>query len=224
MSSQPISPDPAGEVFQPTGASAERLRAELAQLANRAQVLEQKLRALCMGLYPEALRVLGLPTALEELATQVSRTTGMRISVSYDDEVARVAEDLLPERAVHLYRIAQEALTNAAKHAVASSAFIILSLLATLPGGSEQHASPGSLWLCLTISDDGAGLPLPLNMGALVRSGHLGLAGMRERAEQLEGRLEIRHERSGGTRIMIMSPLEEHSSLAGKSAPLTVKS
>lgn len=219
MSSQISSQAPADDAAQPVGASVERLRAELAQLANRSQVLEQKLRALCMGLYPEALRVLGLPTALEELAAQVSRTTGMRISVSVDDEVARVAEDLLPERAVHLYRIAQEALTNAGKHAHATSGFICLSLLATLPGRGGEQAPP-ALWLCLTISDNGSGLPLPLNMGALVRSGHLGLAGMRERAEQLEGRLEFRREPSGGARIMIMSPLHDRAALPAENAPV----
>lgn len=193
-----------------SGAAMERLREELTQLANRSQVLEQKLRALCMGLYPEALRVLGLPTALEELATQVMRTTGMRVSVYIDDETGRAAEDLLPERAVHLYRIAQEALTNAGKHATATSSMIYLSLLATLPGGSgERHETSGELWICLTIIDNGEGMPLPLDMGALVRSGHLGLAGMRERAEQLDGRLDIRHDPAGGTRVTIMSPLIE---------------
>jgi signal transduction histidine kinase len=208
----------AEDLSQPMGASAERLRTELAQLSNRSQVLEQKLRALCMGLYPEALRVLGLPTALEELATQVARTTGMHVVVSYDDEVARLAEDLLPERAVHLYRIAQEALTNAGKHANATSGAIYLSLLSTLPDRDGEHATPETLWLCLTISDDGAGLSLPLNMGALVRSGHLGLAGMRERAEQLEGRLEFRREPAGGTRVMIMAPVGEMSLLPAASA------
>lgn len=193
-----------------SGAAMERLREELTQLANRSQVLEQKLRALCMGLYPEALRVLGLPTALEELATQVMRSTGMRVSVYIDDETGRAAEDLLPERAVHLYRIAQEALTNAGKHATATSSMIYLSLLATLPGGSgERHETSGELWICLTIIDNGEGMPLPLDMGALVRSGHLGLAGMRERAEQLDGRLDIRHDPAGGTRVTIMSPLIE---------------
>lgn len=214
----------ADEQGQPIGASAERLRAELSQLANRSQVLEQKLRALCMGLYPEALRVLGLPTALEELATQVSRTTGMRITVSYDEEVARLAEDLLPERAVHLYRIAQEALTNAGKHAHATRGAMCLSLLATLPDRARERATPEALWLCLTISDDGAGLSLPLNMGALVRSGHLGLAGMRERAEQLEGRLEFRREPGGGTRVMIMARLGEMSLLPGELAPVAAES
>ncbi|HEU5347999.1 MAG TPA: ATP-binding protein, partial [Ktedonobacterales bacterium] len=194
------------------GSSMERLRAELMQLADQSQVLERKLRGLCMGLYPEALRVLGLPTALEELAVQVTRTTRMDVSVYYDDDVARAAQDLLPERAVHLYRIAQEALTNAGKHANAASAMIYLSLLATLPGGGNgEEKTPSVLWLCLTIIDNGAGMPLPLNLGALVRSGHLGLAGMRERAEQLEGRLDIRREPSGGTRVMIMLPLTEHA-------------
>ena len=116
----------------------------------------------------------------------------------------------MPERAVHLYRIAQEALTNAGKHANSTSSMIYLSLLATLPGrGSLTEEYSTVLWVCLTIIDNGGGMPLPLDMGALVRSGHLGLAGMRERAEQLGGRLDIRHEPSGGTRVMIMSPLTE---------------
>lgn len=193
-----------------TGPSMERLRAELAQLADRSQVLERKLRGLCMGLYPEALRVLGLPTALEELGAQMTRTTGMDVSVYYDDEVAQAAETLRPERAVHLYRIAQEALTNAGKHANAPSAMVYLSLVTTLPdGGVGEAETPGAMWLCLTIIDFGLGMPLPVNLGALIRSGHLGLAGMRERAEQLEGRLEMRRDPSGGTRVMIMSPLTE---------------
>ena len=212
MSNYVQAPAPPGDVAHSAGASVQRLRDELTQLANRSEVLEQKLRALCMGLYPEALRVLGLPTALEELAAQVARTSGMSVSVSYEEEVASAAEELLPERAVHLYRIAQEALTNASKHSNATIGLIYLSLLATLPGRRDDGMRPVALWLCLTISDNGAGLSLPLNMGALVRSGHLGLAGMRERAEQLGGRLEIRREPRGGTRVMIMAPLIETGS------------
>ncbi len=217
MSSHLQASAPPDSVSHASGASVQRLRDELTQLANRSEVLEQKLRALCMGLYPEALRVLGLPTALEELAAQVARTSGMSVSVSYEEEVASAAEELLPERAVHLYRIAQEALTNASKHSNATLGFIYLSLLATLPGRRDDEIRPVALWLCLTISDNGAGLSLPLNMGALVRSGHLGLAGMRERAEQLDGRLEIRREPRGGTRVMIMAPLvETESAPSGK--------
>lgn len=193
------------------GVSAQRLRDELTQLANRSQVLEQKLRALCMGLYPDALRVLGLPTALEELAGELSRTADMTVTVYYDDESARATEDLLPERAVHLFRIAQEALTNAFKHAHANSCVVYLSLLAMFPASihSADDEASSALWICLTIIDDGVGMELPLDMGALLRSGHLGLAGMRERAEQLEGRLDVRHDLSGGTRVTIMSPLVE---------------
>jgi signal transduction histidine kinase len=215
-------PPPSGsDIFAKV--SIERLRAELTQLAGRSEVLEQKLRALCMGLYPEALRVLGLPTALEELAAQVMRTTGMDVSVYYDDTAASAAEKLSPERAVHLYRIAQETLTNVGKHAAASSCIMYLSLLATLPGRSNMthDAARGIEWVCLTCIDDGAGLALPIDMGKLVRSGHMGLAGIRERAEQLEGRLEIRPEPTGGTRVMIAVPLVESArSRARSSEPL----
>jgi nitrate/nitrite-specific signal transduction histidine kinase len=71
------------------------------------------------------------------------------------------------------------------------------------------------LWLCLTIIDNGEGMPLPLDMGTLIRSGHLGLAGMRERAEQLDGRLEIRREPHGGTRVTVMSPLHAAAEPSG---------
>ncbi|HKT39514.1 MAG TPA: ATP-binding protein [Ktedonobacterales bacterium] len=196
------------ESEQTTEPAIERLRAELGQLADRSLVLEKKLRALCMGLYPEALRVLGLPTALDELAAHIARTTGMDTSVYYDDDAAHAAESLLPDRAVHLYRIAQEAWTNAGKHAHASASVLYLSLLAPLPnGGNDSGRVSGGLWLCLTITDNGEGMPLPLDMGTLIRSGHLGLAGMRERAEQLDGRFEIRREPHGGTRVTVMSPL-----------------
>ena len=198
--------------------SIDRLRAELGQLADRSQVLEQKLRALCMGLYPEALRVLGLPTALDELAAHMARTTGMEISVYYDDDAGRVAEALLPDRAVHLYRIAQEAWTNAGRHARASASVLYLSLLAPLPSGANGPGQVSSdLWICLTIIDNGEGMPLPLDLGSLIRSGHLGLAGMRERAEQLDGRLDIRREPRGGTRVMVMSPLHADTELSGAS-------
>jgi signal transduction histidine kinase len=196
------------EPEQTTGPAIERLRAELGQLADRSLVLEKKLRALCMGLYPEALRVLGLPTALDELAAHMTRTTGMEMSVYYDDDAAHAAESLLPDRAVHLYRIAQEAWTNAGKHAYASASVLYLSLLAPLPNrGNDSGRVSGGLWLGLTIIDNGEGMPLPLDMGTLIRSGHLGLAGMRERAEQLDGRLDIRREPHGGTRVTVMSPL-----------------
>ena len=153
---------------QKTEPAIKRLRAELGQLADRSLVLEKKLRALCMGLYPEALRVLGLPTALDEPATHIARTTGMDTSVYYDDDAAHAAESLLPDRAVHLYRIAQEAWTNAGKHARASASVLYLSLLAPLPnGGNDSGRVSGGLWLCLTIIDNGEGMPLPLDMGTL---------------------------------------------------------
>src|SRR5262249_33629132 len=76
---------------------------------------------------------------------------------------------------------------------------------------SAEDGVPVALWLCLTVIDNGTGLPLPLDVGALVRSGHMGLASMRERAEQLDGWLDIRGEPAGGTRVTIMSPLLESS-------------
>ncbi|MBA2556460.1 MAG: hypothetical protein H0V12_03795 [Chloroflexi bacterium] len=83
-----------------------------------------------------------------------------------------------------LYRIAQEAVHNVVKHASATSACIRLS------------AEDGSVRL--TVDDDGSGF-----VEADVPRGHLGLAGMRSRAEQLGGRLLVSSRRGEGTVIEV---------------------
>ena len=187
-----------------------RLRQELSHLAERSEVVEQKLRALCLGLYPALLHSLGLVVALDDLTAQTAQATGTDIKVVYDDEVAALTATLDPTTSLHVYRIAQEAVTNASKHAGAGAIRVRLALATTINStiNSEgQRRSTGWQALVLDVRDDGAGMALPIDYTALLRAGHLGLAGMRERAHSIGARLEVQALSGGGTSVLLAVPL-----------------
>ncbi|HRR81123.1 MAG TPA: PAS domain S-box protein [Planctomycetota bacterium] len=137
-----------------------------------------RVRDLSHGLYPVRLVAGGLAAALAELAEGVRTRRGVACVLECDEGVAAADE----RAAIHLYRIAQEAVTNALKHAQAQR--ITLRLRQDAEG------------LCLEIADDGVGLP----RDALSRKG-LGLHIMQYRAENLGGRFEALAPPGGGTLI-----------------------
>lgn len=185
-----------------------RLRTELTQLAERSVVVEQRLRALCMGLYPALLHSLGLAAALDDLAKEHATATGLHVTVECPNDAVAAAESLDAETALHVYRIAQEGLRNASKHARASTVQVRLALVqAPVPAQPGHHALFHPL-LQLDITDDGRGMPLPIDYAALLRDGHLGLAGMRERAQRINGPLAIARTGDGGTHIRLLVPID----------------
>src|SRR5262249_54412091 len=93
-----------------------------------------------------------------------------------------------------LYRVAQEALTNAARHAHARRGAGSLELTDTIESGGGAG---------VTIEDDGAGFDVERPL-----TGHFGLIGMRERARLLGGTLDIASEPGGGTCVVLDLPLE----------------
>jgi signal transduction histidine kinase len=113
----------------------------------------------------------------------------------------RERTEILPRSVtLHLLRIAQEAVTNALKHARCTTIEVIWE---TQPRG-----------LALTVVDDGAGLPAATNDQAS-QEGHFGLLGMRERALRLHGFLEILsppHNRASGTAVRITIPTPSRES------------
>jgi len=90
---------------------------------------------------------------------------------------------------VAAYRITQEALTNVVRHADATTCTVQLDL-------DQQH---GQDYLLLTISDNGKGLPAQKASG-------IGMLSMRERAEELGGRVEINSIQKGGTQLTASLP------------------
>lgn len=133
-----------------------------------------KTRGLARGLSPVHLEVQGLAAALQELAESVENLYGIRCrfeggsDLELDDHAT----------ATHLYRIAQEAATNAAKHAQASQIVI----------GLTRRDNQ----LALRIQDDGTGIPDELS-----RHSGMGLHLMRYRARMIDGSLEIERAHKG---------------------------
>jgi signal transduction histidine kinase len=136
-------------------------------------------RRLVYALRPPALDQLGLAGALRELANRLP----MPVTVDVDGPLP----DLPAAVEVAAYRIAGEAMTNAARHAGASNVAVRLTV---------DHD------LVIEISDDGRGLPDPVPAG-------VGVASMYERADELGGTITIDRPADGGTRLLARLPLED---------------
>jgi two-component system, NarL family, sensor histidine kinase UhpB len=161
----------------------EHRRSELAETKAAVRQALEEVRRIARELRPEMLEELGLVSALAELSTVFARRTGLRVERRLDPHVPPLNEDA--ELAV--YRIAQESLTNVARHAQATTAQLTL------------EAGPGSV--VLTVRDDGRGFPdgtPPERQG--------GIRGMRERALLVGGALAVKASESGGAEVRFEVP------------------
>jgi len=142
------------------------------------------IRHLSHELHPALLQESGLPGALCAYCEEFSNVRGLPVSCETD----RSVENLSPGAALCLYRIAQEALGNAAKYSAAKKVEVRLT------------RSEGRVWL--SVSDDGVGC----NPDQIGRSGGLGLINMRERALQLDGTFEFDSTPGRGTTVTVTVP------------------
>lgn len=146
-------------------------------------------RRITAQLRPPVLEELGLVAALQDLVAEVGDRS--EVAVGFEPTAGESELDLNEEAAVHLYRIAQEALTNVVRHAEAHACRVVLSRDATTIG--------------LAVEDDGVGI----GWDGISEAGEgTGLIGMRERTRALGGSLEIRPTEGGGTRVAAVIPLE----------------
>jgi signal transduction histidine kinase len=144
----------------------------------------QDVRRLAVELRPTALDDFGLAAALERLASTFSEQTGTKVELE-----SRLGDDRLPSDVeTVLYRIVQEALTNVVKHAQAEHVSIVLQR----NGGA----------VTTVIEDDGRGFS-----GDDQKDGGLGLVGMKERVELVNGRLEIESAEGAGTTLVVEVPV-----------------
>ena len=141
-------------------------------------------RRIASDLRPPMLDDLGLSAAIEWLAQDASRRTGIAVHAHLPEQAPAVDHRV----ATALYRMVQEALTNVARHAQAKSVEVALQV-----SGDELE---------LTVADDGVGL----DERALQRAGSFGLMGLRERAHMLGGQLDIGPRPGGGTRLTARLP------------------
>jgi PAS domain S-box-containing protein len=156
------------------------------------------LRRVCADFHPPLLEDLGLGPSLEWLAESVSRSSGMTVRFTAEDDV--VGFDIPRDMEVALFRVAQEALNNAVRHSDASAVEIHLS--------SHVHS------LVLSVKDDGKGFALTESPSQLSMDGHMGLIGMRERMRMIGGQLEISTAPGVGTEIIAVAQMPSEALLA----------
>jgi two-component system, NarL family, sensor kinase len=146
------------------------------------------LRDEIVELGPYAFQEITFDTAIENCLPVWQRRYGFQVRLA----IERI--DLTPEMAGDLFRIAQEAVVNAGRHSEATRVEISLRTV-----GDRVE---------LRVADDGHGFEEANVLDGLSsQPGHLGLASMRERAELLDGELEIESS-SRGTRVMVLAPLK----------------
>jgi two-component system sensor histidine kinase UhpB len=155
--------------------------AEVRGVANRAM---EELLALARQLRPTALDDLGLEAALASHARDIGRQSG--VSTSFDRLGTFIG--LPGDVQTVVYRVAQEALSNAVRHANASHIGI--------------HLARGDAGIALVVADDGSGFTFAQ------ASGGLGITGMRERALLVGGDLEVTSRPGQGTRVRLYVPIE----------------
>ena len=168
---------------------------QLTEATRTARSVITGLRGLLFELDPPVLRREGLAAALAEQLELIRQQTGVEV----DLESTLTAEPPF-ETAAIAYRIAQEALVNARKHAQATQ-------LTVQVDGDEEG-------LTVCVADDGCGFEMmPEQLG------HLGLVSMRERAEMAAGWWQIDSAPGSGTMVEFFLPLRQaRASLAGNAA------
>lgn len=160
----------------------------IAQAQERAKEVDTELSFLAWELRPSSIDELGLEVTLENYAREFSRH--FQIPVGFHSRGFK-KKRLLPELELNLYRIAQEALNNIAKHAQATEVSVLLEK-------PDNH-------IVLIIEDNGVGFNLNEKVN---RNKRLGLIGMNERATLVGGKVEIESALGKGTTIYSRVPLQ----------------
>jgi len=169
----------------PEGSS---LRADLQEVLQTVQATLESVRSLSQALHPVMLDEVGLESTLDWYIPTVERQTG--IAISYEKDGVPFPVD--GEAGVHVYRILQEALNNAARHSGAKEAWVRLRFL---PQALE-----------LEVEDRGVGFPERPNKRGI------GMVAMRERAELMSGEIVFSRPLKGGTLVRLIVPREKAES------------
>ncbi len=163
-------------------------RVMLSELETLAEQTIENLRRLTHALRPIYLEDLGLVPALQMLAREGSQGRELEIAFRQSGRERRLARDA----ELALYRIAQEALNNVIRHAAATQASL--------------EVQYGAREVGIIVKDNGVGFVVPALPTEFAPSGHFGLLGMRERAELIGARLEVRSQPGAGTELSVWLP------------------
>ena len=162
------------------------MRTRVEELCGRATALGKDLQAISARLHSAKLEYLGIAAAAEGFCREMGKQHGVTIDFKHFS----VPEDLPKDIALCLFRVLQEAVDNAVKHAGVHQLTVILA-------GSANTVQ-------LEVRDEGAGFDLEM-----VRGSHgLGLASMQERLRLVNGHIFIESQRGAGTTVKARVPLQ----------------
>ncbi|HUA69513.1 MAG TPA: histidine kinase [Solirubrobacteraceae bacterium] len=168
------------------------LRDDVAEVQRAVRGSLEDVRRIAIELRPEALDDLGLQSALAVLCERFTERFGLQVTQHLGPRLP----ELSPDAELVVYRVAQEALTNVARHSGAHEA--------------ELTLVPQNGFLTLTVSDAGHGLPDGVVPGT-------GMRGMRERATLIGANLTIDgNPVDGGTRVRLEVPTADHAGLEAR--------
>ncbi len=145
-----------------------------------------EVRYIAHNLHPYQLENIGLAAALRSMLTKIAESTSIKIS----GEIGDVDGMVLPKNEINVYRIIQEAMNNVLKHSEASEATVTVA--------AENST------LVITIEDNGKGF----DPKADKKSGGMGVKGIDERVNILNGSYAISSSPGGGTTVEVRIPVE----------------
>ncbi len=160
------------------------VRSRLESMGTLVDETVESIRGVMQDLRPSELEDFGLVPALHSHARRFEEQTGIRTTVDAAEPFRRLPRNV----ELALFRVAQEALTNAVKHSGATSI--------------RMHAWQEAGRSSLSIEDDGRGFSDPQGARSVWRGGW-GLPEMRKRAEAVGGQLQIEFPATGGTRVLV---------------------
>ena len=183
------------EMPHATGEESGQLNHRLADAVDLTDTTMEKIRLLARGLRPPELDAVGLNGTLGGYCSEFARRTDLPIQYT-GVEILNLTDAVN----ISFYRVLQEALTNAAKHARASSVKVKLSRRRRM--------------VRLSVEDNGQGFNPRVQMRQakshdFPQAGGIGLLGMQERFELLGGRLDVKSRPGMGTRLVAQAPTEE---------------
>jgi signal transduction histidine kinase len=168
---------------------------ELSKIEDLARRTTKEIRHMLFTLRPLVLESQGLTAAFESMSEKMKETYAQAVAVSVDP-------DLLPELEMGkqgvIFYIAEEAVTNARKHAIADNIWIRLKAI------QDDLA-------LLEIEDDGEGYDVDGVDASYEHRGSLGMVNMRERTELLNGIFKVESTKGQGTKVRVLIPLTEEA-------------
>jgi two-component system sensor histidine kinase UhpB len=176
-----------GGVRRKLSASAPEIREDLVQVQQSMMDLAESIRKMSHELHPGVLQHVGLAAALRSFCAKLGSKHGIELSLQLANNLGAIPFDV----SLCLYRVVQEALHNAARHANARRVRVSLSR--------------GANSLELSVTDDGQGFDLT----EAHQGGGLGLISLEERIRLVGGTMKIDTRPQWGTELRVRVPIEE---------------